>query len=210
MSSGNSTPGRSASLLEALTPVTLEGSRLRLEPMTRDHLPGLVEVGLDAAIWRWMYEVIDTPDKMKRWLETALEAAAAGSELPFASIELSTGRVVGSTRYLSIVPEHRRLEIGWTWLAPEWQRSGINREAKLLLMQHAFEELGCRRVEFKTDALNEGSRAALLGMGATFEGIFRRHMTMADGRLRDSAYYSVIDSEWPGVRRGLERRLGQS
>ncbi len=183
-----------------LDPVTLEGELARLEPLLPDHLAGLVEVGLDAAIWRWMYAPIVTPEAMRGWLDAALANASAGTERPFATIERASGRVVGSTRFMSLALEHRRLEIGWTWLAPAWQGSGINTEVKLLQLEHAFERIGCRRVEFKTDSLNERSRAALLGIGAQFEGVFRNHMIMADGRQRHSAYYSVIDSEWPAVR----------
>ncbi|MEA2548123.1 MAG: N-acetyltransferase, partial [Chloroflexota bacterium] len=116
---------------------------------------------------------------------------------------------IGSSRFMNIVLEHRRLEIGWTWVAPAWQRTGANREAKLLMLGHAFDVLGCRRVEFKTDSLNEPSRTALLGIGAQFEGIFRNHMVMPGGRMRHSAWYSVIDEEWPAVRSGLERSLAR-
>ena len=136
--------------------------------------------------------------------------AAAGTELPFATIELASGRAIGGTRFMSIVPDHRRLEIGWTWLGLAYQRSGANREAKLLQLTHAFEVLGANRVEFKTDARNEKSRNALLGIGATFEGIFRSHIIMPTGPLRDSAYYSVIASEWPAVKAGLEALLDRS
>jgi RimJ/RimL family protein N-acetyltransferase len=143
-------------------------------------------------------------DGLRRWLDTALANAAAGSELPFATIDLASGRAIGSSRFLSIVPEHRRLEIGWTWVGRAFQRTGANREATLLQLTHAFEDLGANRVEFKTDSRNEASRAALLGIGATFEGIFRNHMVMPDGPLRHSAWYSVIAEEWPAVRSRLE------
>ncbi|HEX7221944.1 MAG TPA: GNAT family protein, partial [Candidatus Limnocylindrales bacterium] len=131
----------------------------------------------------------------------------AGRELPFATVDAATNRPIGSTRYLNFVPEHRRVEIGWTWLAPGAQRSGANREAKLLMLSHAFDAWACRRVEFKTDSRNERSRAALLGIGATLEGIFRNHMVMPDGPMRHSAYYSVIDDEWPDVKARLERLI---
>jgi len=188
-------------------PVTLEGTYVRLEPLSLDHLPGLTQVGLDAEIWRWMPMFVQSPQDMRTLIEEALGEAAAGTMVPLATIDLATGKPVGSTRYLSIVPAHRRLEIGWTWLAPAWQHSAINTEAKLLMLQHAFDKLGALRVEFKTDALNEKSRTALLKIGATEEGIFRHHMVMPGGRLRDSAYYSVIDEEWPRVRQHLESRL---
>jgi RimJ/RimL family protein N-acetyltransferase len=190
-----------------IQPTILEGALVRLEPLSLDHLDGLASVGLDRAIWTWMVAPITTPREMRAWLEAALASARAGTEVPFATIERASGQAVGSTRYMSLAPEHRRVEIGWTWVAPAWQGSGANTEAKLLLLEHAFERLGCRRVEFKTDALNERSRAALLGIGATFEGILRNHMIMGDGRQRHSAYYSIIDSEWPAARVRLAAKV---
>ena len=144
---------------------------------------------------------------LEAFIDAALTAQAAGREQAFATVERSSGRVVGSTRYLNIEPAHRRLEIGYTWLAPAWQKTAINSEAKLLMLMHAIEQLGANRVEFKTDARNEPSRNALLGIGAQFEGIFRRHMIVQQGMLRDSAYYSVIVDEWPAVRSHLEQRV---
>jgi RimJ/RimL family protein N-acetyltransferase len=188
-------------------PVVLGGRIVRLEPLARDHLDGLAEVGLDPTIWRWTIARPTDRVGVAAWLEAALANAATGSELPFATIERASGRVIGSTRYMAIAPRDRRLEIGWTWVAPAWQRTGANREAKLLQLEHAFERLGANRVEFKTDSRNESSRAALLGIGATFEGIFRNHMVMPDGPLRDSAWYSVIADEWPAVRSRLEARI---
>lgn len=180
-----------------IEPVVLEGARVRLEPLRPDHLDGLVAVGVDAAIWRWTLARPTDRAGMSRWLDQALAGAAARNELPFATIDQATGRLIGATRYLAIVPEHRRLEIGWTWIAPAWQRTGANREAKLLQLGHAFEQLGANRVEFKTDSRNEASRAALLGIGARFEGIFRNHMVMPEGDLRHSAWYSIVREEWP-------------
>ena len=147
---------------------------------------------------------------LRRWLETALANAEAGTERPFATIDRASGRAVGSSRYMSIVPEHKRLEIGWTWVATSFQRTGANREAKLLQLTHAFETLGANRVEFKTHSGNERSRAALAGIGATFEGIFRQHMVMPDGSLRDSAYFSVIAPEWPEVKARLVAGLADT
>jgi RimJ/RimL family protein N-acetyltransferase len=193
----------------SVEPVVLEGRRVRLEPLALDHVQRLAEVALDPAIWQWTIARPTDEAGLRAWAETALAGRAAGNELPFATIDLATGRPIGSSRYMNIVLEHRRLEIGWTWLAPGWQRTGANREAKLLMLGHAFDTLGCRRVEFKTDSLNEPSRTALLGIGATFEGIFRNHMVMPGGRMRHSAYYSVIDEEWPAVRAGLERSLAR-
>jgi RimJ/RimL family protein N-acetyltransferase len=188
-------------------PVVLEGVRVRLEPLRRDHLADLALVAFDPPLWRWTIMGEQDPAGLERWVETALAAAEAGSERPFATIDLTTGRAVGSTRFMSIVPEHRRLEIGWTWIGSAYQRTGANREAKLLQLTHAFETLGANRVEFKTHARNERSRAALEGIGAAFEGVFRQHMVMPDGSLRDSAWFSVISVEWPAVKAALQGGL---
>lgn len=190
-------------------PVVLEGSRVRLEPLRADHLDDLRLVAFDAPLWRWTIMGEQDEAGLRRWLETALANADAGVERPFATIDRASGRAVGSTRYLSIVPEHRRLEIGWTWIATALQRTGANREAKLLQLSHAFETLGANRVEFKTHARNEPSRTALAGIGARFEGVFRSHMIMPDGSLRDSAYFSVTADEWPDVRAHLEKSLAR-
>jgi RimJ/RimL family protein N-acetyltransferase len=192
---------------DRLEPVTLHGSIVRLEPLSLDHVPALAEVALDPAIWQWTIARPTTEAELRAWAETAIAARDEGTELPFATIDLASGRPIGSSRYLNVVLAHRRVEIGWTWVAPPFQRTGANREMKLLMLGHAFDTLGCRRVEFKTDSLNEKSRTALLGIGAQFEGIFRNHMVMPDGRMRHSAYYSVIDEEWPAVRATLEAGL---
>jgi RimJ/RimL family protein N-acetyltransferase len=189
------------------SPVTLEGVRVRLEPLSPAHLDDLGGVAFEPAIWRWMPSRPATLDDLRDWLEQACANAARGIEVPFATIDRASGRAIGSTRFLNIVPEHRRLEIGYTWLGAAYQRTGANREAKLLQLRHAFEVLGANRVEFKTDSLNERSRAALLGIGAAFEGIFRNHMVMPGGRLRHSAYYSVVADEWPAVRARLDAGL---
>jgi RimJ/RimL family protein N-acetyltransferase len=190
-------------------PVTLEGKVVRLEPMSLDHLPGLIAVGLDSDIWRWMPTSIQTPGEMRTYIEKALAGRQSGAEMPFTTIEASTGRVVGGTRYMNIEPHHRRLEIGYTWLAPAWQRTALNTEAKLLMLGHAFGPLGALRVEFKTDSLNDKSRTALAGIGAIEEGTFRNHMVTDSGRRRHSVYFSVIEDEWPGVRQRLEARLAR-
>lgn len=190
-------------------PVTLEGRIVRLEPLSLDHVAGLAEVGLDPVVWRWTIARPTSEAHLRAWAEAALANRSAGTELPFVTIEAATGRPIGSTRFMNIALEHRRLEIGWTWVAPPWQRSGANREAKLLQLRHAFDVLGCRRVEFKTDSRNEASRNALLGIGAQFEGIFRNHMVMPEGPMRHSAWYSVIDEEWPMVRDRLEASLAR-
>ena len=187
-------------------PVILEGTRVRLEPLRRDHLADLKLVAFDTPLWQWTIMGPQDEAGLERWMETALVNAETGAERPFATIDLASGRAVGSSRYMSIAPEHRRLEIGWTWIGSAFQRTGANREAKLLQLTHAFETLGANRVEFKTHARNERSRNALAGMGATFEGIFRQHMIMPDGSLRDSAWFSVIADEWPAVKARLQAR----
>jgi N-acetyltransferase len=190
-----------------LDPVVLEGRIVRLEPLQLEHVPGLAEVGLDPAIWRWTIARPTTENELRAWAETAMRAREAGTEYPFATIEEATGRPIGSSRFLNIALEHKRVEIGWTWLAPAWQRTGANREAKLLMLGYAFDVLGCRRVEFKTDSNNDPSRNALLGIGASFEGIFRKHIVMPGDGVRHSAWYSVIDDDWPAVRERLEAGL---
>jgi RimJ/RimL family protein N-acetyltransferase len=187
--------------------VTLEGRYVRLEPLAKVHLAGLAEVGLDEELWRWIPTQVRTAEEMAAYIETALEEQARGVSLPFAIVEKAAGRAIGSTRYGNIDRTHHRLEIGWTWVAREWQRTAVNTEAKYLLLRHAFETLGCFRVELKTDSLNEKSRAAILRIGAQHEGIFRNHMITASGRIRHSAYYSIIDSEWPAVKTRLESKL---
>jgi RimJ/RimL family protein N-acetyltransferase len=181
-------------------PVVLEGVRVRLEPLRADHLADLLAVGLDLPVWRWTIMGPQDEAGLRRWVETALANAAEGVERPFATIDLATGRAIGSSRFMSIVPEHRRLEIGWTWVGTAWQRTGANREAKLLQLTHAFETLDAQRVEFKTHSRNERSRNALAGIGATFEGVFRNHSIMPDGSRRDSAYFSITSEEWPAVK----------
>jgi RimJ/RimL family protein N-acetyltransferase len=190
-------------------PVTLEGQLVRLEPLSLDHLDDLARVAFEGDLWRWtVVQPTDTAG-LRAWIDVAVAAADAGLEQPFATIDRSTGRAIGSTRFMSIVPDHRRLEIGWTWVALDHQRSGANREAKLLQMTHAFEVLGANRVEFKTDSLNTKANPGLLGIGATYEGTFRNHMVMPGGRLRHSTYYSVIKDEWPDVKARLEAKLAR-
>jgi RimJ/RimL family protein N-acetyltransferase len=193
-----------------IRPVVLEGRIVRLEPLRRDHLEGLAEVAFDPALWRFTLARPVDRAGLEAWLATALANAEAGTEMPFATVDQVSGRAIGSTRYLNIVPEHRRFEIGWTWIATTAQRTGANREAKLLQLTHGFEQLGANRIEFKTDSLNEKSRAALLGIGARFEGIFRNHMIMPEGRLRHSAYYSVTRDDWPEVKAHLARLLDRA
>jgi RimJ/RimL family protein N-acetyltransferase len=190
-----------------IAPVILEGRHVRLEPLTPGHAAGLAEIGLDEDLWRWIPTSVRTAEEMSAYVQTALKEQADGSALPFALIEKTSGRVIGSTRYGNIERVHHRLEIGWTWVAGAWQRTPINTEAKYLLLRHAFETLGCMRVELKTDSLNERSRAAIQRIGAREEGIFRNHMITSTGRVRHTVYYSIVDSEWPAVKAGLEGKL---
>jgi RimJ/RimL family protein N-acetyltransferase len=191
----------------ALSPVMLQGEHVRLEPLAKAHLAALAEAGLDEELWRWIPVPVRTVDEMAAYVETALGEQKRGVSLPFAIVEKATGRAIGSTRYGNIDHTHHRVEIGWTWVAREWQRTAVNTEAKYLLLRHAFETLGCMRVELKTDSLNERSRAAILRIGAREEGIFRNHMITASGRIRHTVYFSIIDSEWPAVKARLEAIL---
>jgi N-acetyltransferase len=188
-------------------PATLNGHHVRLEPLTKTHLAGLAQVGLDEELWRWIPTQVQTTEEMAAYIDTALEEQKRGVSLPFAILEKATNRVIGSTRYGNIDRLHHRVEIGWTWVGRDWQRTAVNTEAKYLLLRHAFETLGCIRVELKTDSLNEKSRAAILRIGAQQEGIFRNHMITASGRIRHTVYFSIVDSEWPAVKARMESRL---
>jgi len=191
-----------------IEPVTLEGTFVRLEPLSLErHWEGLVATGLDPELWRWTIVRVDTAADLRRYVESALEDQAAGVGLPFATVERASGRVVGSTRFRAIAVPHRRVEIGSTWIARPWQRTPINTEAKYLMMRHAFETWGCVRVELKTDALNERSRRAMLRLGCREEGTFLKHMITERGITRDTVYFSVVDDEWPAVKARLEGRL---
>jgi RimJ/RimL family protein N-acetyltransferase len=186
----------------------LEGEVVTLEPLDRSHEEGLFAAAGDPALWRWLSVVQPTTrEAFHAWFEDAL---ALPHSVPFATLDARHGTEIGSTRYLELRPEHGVLEIGWTWLAPSTWRTGANVEAKLLLLEHAFERLGARRVEFKTDAQNQRSRAALAALPAEFEGVFRKHMLVRGGESRDSAWYSIVDDDWPSVRANLVRRLGRS
>jgi len=192
--------------VERWTVPILEGRIVRLEPLTAEHEEGLWLASRDSRTWTWLNLVQpQTRDEWHTFVLAALDAAVAGSEIPLVTI--SRGKVVGSTRFLALRPEHRSVEIGWTWLDPSAWGSGVNVEAKLLQLRHAFVTWRCRRVEFKTDAQNERSRGALLALGATFEGIHRRHMLVRGGENRDSAWYSITDDEWPAVEAHLELRV---
>jgi len=190
-----------------VAPVMLEGSHVRLEPLAKAHLAGLAQAGLEEELWRWIPVPVRTVEEMAAYIETALQEQERGVSLPFALMEKATGRAIGSTRYGNIDRTHHRVEIGWTWVAREWRRTAVNTEAKYLLLKHAFEMLGCIRVELKTDSLNEKSRAAILRIGAKEEGIFRNHMITVSGRIRHTVYFSIVDSEWPAVKARLESLL---
>ncbi len=190
-------------------PVTLEGRHVRLEPLSLAHTAALCEVGLDQELWRWTTTQVREPEEMRAYVETALREQAAGTALPFATIEKSAGRAVGSTRFGNIDRTHRRVEIGWTWIGRPWQRTAVNTEAKYLMLRHAFETWGCIRVELKTDSLNATSRAAILRIGAKEEGTLRNHMLAHTGRRRHTVYFSIIESEWPSVKANLEAKLAR-
>ena len=190
-----------------IQPVTLEGRHVRLEPLRADHLEALCAVGLDESIWRWFPIPVHTSEDMRAFISRALEWQGASTALPFATIDRASGTVVGSTRFAAIDRVHRHVEIGWTWIAPRWQRTAINTEAKYLMLQHAFETWDCIRVELKTDSLNERSRAAIARIGAKEEGTFRNHMITSTGRLRHSVYFSIIQEDWPAARGRLETML---
>jgi N-acetyltransferase len=188
----------------------LEGRIVRLEPLRPEHEEALWIASRDPRTWTWLtVHQPRTPDEWSDFVGQALEAAAAGIELPLVT-SLRGNEVVGSTRFLALRPNHRSVEIGWTWLHPSAWGTGANVEAKLLQLAHAFDSWGCRRVEFKTDALNERSRGALEALGATFEGVHRKHMLVRDGENRDSAWFSVTDDDWPAVRTRLEARLAET
>ena len=192
----------------AIGPVTLTGRYVRLEPLGWEHLPGLIESGLDPELYRWTVDRLDTPEAMRQSVASALEQAVAGREVPFATVEVATGRVVGTTRFLNIDRGHRRAEIGGTRVGLAWQRTPINTEAKSLMLRHAFEVWGLNRIEFKTDALNARSRAAIARLGAIEEGTLRHHRVSHGGRVGDSVYFAIIAPDWPTARARLEARLG--
>jgi N-acetyltransferase len=188
-------------------PVILEGRFVRLVPLTLEHVDSLCAVGLDPSLWTWTPVRISDCDAMRVFVVEALAEQEAGSALPFATMVRELGQVVGSTRFMSIAPSHRRVEIGGTWIAPAWQRTRANTEAKYLMLRHAFEAWKCMRVELKTHAQNAKSRAAILRIGAIEEGTLRKHLLQADGSIRDSVYFSILDDEWPNVKLKLEAML---
>ncbi len=191
-------------------PVTLVGRYVRLELLQPDHAAQLFEASQDASIWTNLPAKMPTcTHDMEQFIQEANERAGDSfqSNIPFAIIDKQSNRAIGSTRYLNIRRPHRSFEIGYTWITPRWQRTGVNTECKLLLLSHAFEGLGALRVEFKTDARNVRSQNALLRLGALYEGTFRQHMIMPDGFVRDSMYYSIIETDWAAVKDRLESKL---
>lgn len=192
-----------------LSAPVLHGRVIRLEPLARDHLPGLIAAGCDPALWQITVNDGSTPEAMERWVESALADQGRGTAVPFATILQASGAVVGASRFGNIAEADRRAEIGWTWVARAWQRTAVNTEAKFLMLRQAFEVWRLVRVEFKTDALNAQSRAALLRIGAREEGTLRRHALTWTGRSRDSVYFSILDDEWPAVKARLASRLGR-
>lgn len=192
----------------SVAPVTLTGYHVCMVPLSFEHLEPLCAIGLEEELWRWSPLKLRTAEHMRAYLAAALREQTEGMALPFATTEKATGRVVGCTRFGNIDTAHRRMEIGWTWIGIPWQRTVVNTEAKYLMLQHAFETLGCVRIELKTDALNQRSRQAILRLGAKEEGTFRNHMITDEGRLRHSVYFSIIDEEWPQIKVHLQRKLG--
>jgi len=189
-------------------PVTLQGKHIRLEPMTEAHIPGLTEIGVGQTFWDFMiYGNINTEEDMRGWVHDLLSRAEKGTDLPFVVIHLASGRVAGATRYLNIMSKDRGLEIGGTWYGIEFQRTLVNTECKYLLLSHAFETLGCIRVQLKTDLRNERSQKAIERIGAKKEGVLRNHMILPNGRYRDSVFYSILDTEWEGVKKRLEEMM---
>lgn len=187
--------------------VTLHGKRVRLEPLNKDHLPGLAAAIGDGELWKLAVTLVPHPDELEAFLAVAESRGASGQELAFATLDLASGQIVGSTRFMKIEAAHRRAEIGFTFIAASWQRSHVNTEAKYLMLKHAFEVWRCARVELITDVLNSRSRQAILRLGATQEGVMRNHMIMRDGRNRDSVLHSVIDRDWPQVSANLETKV---
>lgn len=189
-------------------PIVLTGKHVRLEPMTEAHIPALAEIGVGQDFWDFMlYGRMDSEEDMRAWVVDILSRAETGTDVPFVAIHLASGRVAGATRYLNIVPKDRGLEIGGTWYGVEFQRTAVNTECKYLLLRHAFETLGCIRVQLKTDLRNERSQRAIERIGAVREGVLRNHMLLPDGRFRHSVFYSILDTEWPEVKKRLEDML---
>lgn len=183
--------------------VVLENDKVRMEPLTLEHLPALYEIGLHEELWRWTNAICTTEPALRAYIEEAIRSREQGTAVPFVTFDKVSNRVVGSSRFGNIDSRDRRVEIGWTWITPSAQRSHVNSAAKLLMLTYAFEELGCIRVELKTDALNMKSRNAMLRLGCREEGTFRNHMITDAGRIRDTVYFSILEEEWPPIRERL-------
>lgn len=192
-----------------LSPITLQGRHVRLEPLSLAHVPGLQQASRDGELWRLWYTSVPDPDGVAAYVEKALALQSAGVALPWAVLD-ANGEVVGSTRYGNVDAENMRVEIGWTWYAKRVQRTALNTEAKMLLLTHAFEALDCAVVEFRTNWFNHASRNAIARLGAKQDGVLRKHMRLADGEYRDTVVFSIIDGEWPQVKRHLAFKLEPS
>lgn len=192
-----------------IQPVTLEGNTVRLSPIRREHWQALWEVAKDSLeeTFRWIPSRMSSPEDFQAWMDKTLAEQDRGESVAFVTLELTSDRIVGSTRFMNIDVANHRVEIGWTWIAPAWQRTAVNTEAKYLMLRHAFEEWKCARLELKTDALNQKSRNAILRIGAKEEGTLRKHVLTWTGRYRDSVYFSILDTEWPEVKARLESKL---
>lgn len=191
-------------------PVVLTGKYVHLEPMTEAHTSALAEIGVGQPFWHFMlYGDMNSDDDMRNWVRDILSRAEKGTDLPFVAIHLASGRVAGATRYLNIMSNDRGLEIGGTWYGSEFQRTPVNTECKYLLLGHAFETLGCIRVQLKTDLRNERSQRAIERIGAVKEGVLRNHMILPDGHFRHSVFYSILDTEWPVVKMRLEEMMNR-
>jgi N-acetyltransferase len=191
-------------------PVTLTGRYARLEPLAEEHVPGLATIGKEDSIWQYMpYGFMKSEEDIRGWVQEMLARASEGADVPFVAIDLASGSIAGATRYMEIRPAHRGLEIGGTWYGAAYRRTRINTECKYLLLQHAFEKLGCIRVQLKTDSRNERSQRAIERLGAAREGVLRNHMILPDGHVRHSVYYSIVDSEWPAIKLRLQQMLAQ-
>lgn len=192
-----------------LAPITLEGHGIRLEPLTLEHEADLSAAAADGELWNLWFTSVPRPEETKTYIETALAGYQAGHMLPWAVRELTTGKIVGSTRYHDVIANIDRVEIGYTWYAKSWQKSHVNTVCKLLLLAHAFDTLGCKVVGLRTDNFNFNSQKAIEGLGAKKDGILRYHAMRRDGSVRDSVMYSILVTEWVGVKQNLRFRLSR-
>jgi RimJ/RimL family protein N-acetyltransferase len=190
------------------TPITLEGKVIHLEPLSKAHIPALAAAGKDESIWKYMvYGNLSSLDSMGKWVDDLLRSQASGTDLPFTVVHKKSGIIIGATRFLEMRPLHRSLEIGGTWYTPEYQGTSVNPECKYLMLKYAFEQMKCIRVQFKADLRNDHSIHAIERVGAIREGVLRNHMVLADGTIRDSVIFSILDREWPDVKIRLQERL---